>query len=354
MGIKDHLLAKLGYLGTVAVAIRTVVGLLGDLDFIVGEAKQPKWTRPVIDLILAPPSYLILPILFLSVAAIWWDYRNGPVRISSMTPLTIAIFFSLAFVCAWGYYFWDKNQGPIVWIDDENSPLSFTRSGDEPPWVYAFQIKGKSRSSDPIVPVEAFVKSNVDGRKLPLAFGEGALVPVSQRVVAPDGTFILIAVLPSADPKFSGGLPATVFHNQFASFTITFKYEGGAPIERRFSKVEVDRLIEQGTHRMEASRPPGPSLIPKKPHITAKHQTENLAAIETLRNWLNSSVYKVFRTGDSLSANLQLENFAGLRELKSALDNYRNTEIAAFGVESDNFERQFEFVPEIVSRLRTH
>ena len=153
--------------------------------------------------------------------------------------------------------------------DDENSPLSFGRSGDGPTLVDAFQIKGLNRSKDPVSPTRAFIKSNVDGKILPLDLANGgALVPVSDFVIAPNREFTLIATLPSNDSTRTGGLPATVFHREYASFSINFEYDNGEKIERRFEKSKVDRLIEKGNRLMNKNRPLPPSILPKNKPVT--------------------------------------------------------------------------------------
>ena len=223
---------------------------------------------------------IVLAIVGLVLAGREWPSLRilaGSGRGQKVTPFTIALLVSLVAALTWAWYFWDKNRGPIVWIDDENSPLSFTRSGDSPTFVYAFQIKGRNRSSDPINPMDAFVKSNINGTILPLQFNADGR-PVSEKVIAPspNGDFVLIAVLPSTKGPYSGGFTFAEFRRDFGSFTINFTYEGGPPITRRLERAKVNKLLENGDRAIEASRPKPPSLLPKNSPPTPKRAHSKL------------------------------------------------------------------------------
>jgi hypothetical protein len=177
---------------------------------------------------------------------------------SAFLLLAVAVFFAV--FKPWRWF----ATRPFIWTFDINSPLAFGRSGDGPVRIDAFQVKGKNCSNDPVAIDSAIIRSNIDNHELSLQFGGGALVPVNQLVITPQREFVLIAIPPSDEPRYSGGLSVPAFKKRFASFSLLINLSGGRKLERRFDNAEVERILKRGTQTIEAMRPQRPDLMPRQ------------------------------------------------------------------------------------------
>jgi hypothetical protein len=73
---------RLGVSGSVLLlyaAIKSILELLGDIDFILSRWSDPGWVATMIEYIVDPPSWIFWPVVMLGLALIWWDARfNSP------------------------------------------------------------------------------------------------------------------------------------------------------------------------------------------------------------------------------------------------------------------------------------
>lgn len=108
---------------------------------------------------------------------------------------------------------------PISWTEDINSPLSFGRSGDNPPYVYAFQFKCRNTSAEPIVISAASVISMIGGQSIDMK--------VPDKPIPPDGEFVMIGVISAVEGSaMENGLFFDDFRKQFEGFNIGVHVEG--------------------------------------------------------------------------------------------------------------------------------
>lgn len=76
---KRHWRAVLGaatLIGPALQALRWIVTAAGDIDFIVTRAEEPGWVAVVLNFILNPPPWALLPFILIGLALILWDNRR--------------------------------------------------------------------------------------------------------------------------------------------------------------------------------------------------------------------------------------------------------------------------------------
>jgi len=168
----------------------------------------------------------------------WRSAMNWYLVVASIAAL-------VAFASVVGYYI-DASRGPILWdFDSGNAPLGVSRRFGGPLWIDAIQITGRNRSADPISLENAFVRSDLTNRKLQLKYViDGDQVSLDHASIIPQGTFILVSVLPSTDENYSQGVVVDEFRAEFERFTFVVEY-GGQKVVRRFSSSEVDEFLAQ-------------------------------------------------------------------------------------------------------------
>jgi hypothetical protein len=207
---------------------------------------------PMTEFLSYIPPWFYPVALIAGIGLIWWDSKRPKREITvSISPLVAALFVTVLALGTWGWFFYDRSRGPIMWTWDVNLPISLGRSGDFI-GVYAFQMKGLNRSDEPITDIKTFVRSNVTGDVMPLKFTiKGQQVDSDKVTVPPEVSFYLLAVI----PKEGNGISFDEFKNRFGSFTFTFDYNGGSFI-RKFSSGDVEKILANGEayHRAEHKR----------------------------------------------------------------------------------------------------
>jgi hypothetical protein len=135
----------------------------------VGPARRPSTRRIGASGLRNKPKWRSMR---LKLAAIW----RMSVRISRLekvvvSPLTIALVLTTAAV-AWGWYFLDRANGPVIWtFGDGPHPIFGMRGGgSERPFISTLQITGNNRSDEPVSNIDGFLRSNITNKKLPLFF----------------------------------------------------------------------------------------------------------------------------------------------------------------------------------------
>jgi hypothetical protein len=182
-------------------------------------------------------------LILVGVAFIWWDRHRRTKEISvTITPLLASVVLTACALSAWGWYLYDRSQGPVVWTWNEHCPITIGRT-DDVYGVYSFGFSGLNRSDEPISKIKTFIKSNITGETMPLGFAAGQLVPAEKVIIPPGVQFFLHAVLPGGNN--SAGIPFEHFRTDYGRFTFSFEYEGGSFV-RTFNEAEVDRIIESG------------------------------------------------------------------------------------------------------------
>lgn len=130
---------------------------------------------------------------------------------------------------------------------DENSPLSFGRSGDNPPYVFAFQLKCRNTWDKPLEIREAkFSSANAGFSSM-----EGVILwadlEAVKNPIRPEAEFILIAKLPPMrDSGMENGLFLDDFRKQFASFSAQIILKDGSYGYWVFPADEVEAMLAAG------------------------------------------------------------------------------------------------------------
>jgi hypothetical protein len=74
-----HFLSVVGFLSLVPAlfrAIKWIVGLFGDFDFIISRSDEPGWLVPMVNWLLSPPDWAIFASLVVGFALIWADIKR--------------------------------------------------------------------------------------------------------------------------------------------------------------------------------------------------------------------------------------------------------------------------------------
>jgi hypothetical protein len=187
----------------------------------------------MIGFILNPPPWFY-PLAFgIGFILILWDVnRDKRAKIKVERPvnwyLVITVIGGLIFISGIAGFIYDRSLGPITWdFDAAMPPFGVSRGRGEPLWIDAFQITGHNRSDDPINVQSAFVRSDVTNRTLPLTFAvRGEQVPLNEASITPQGSFILVAIIPSTDARKTQGIMVDEFRSEFERFTFVFEYNG--------------------------------------------------------------------------------------------------------------------------------
>lgn len=74
--VRNHLSGLLGGLVLVVPLLRaakSIVGWGGDIDFVLSRSSDPGWVGALLNFLIDPPGYLVLPCIMLGFGLIWWD-----------------------------------------------------------------------------------------------------------------------------------------------------------------------------------------------------------------------------------------------------------------------------------------
>jgi hypothetical protein len=146
---------------------------------------------PMTEILSHIPPWFYPVALIAGIVLIWWDSKRAKREITvSISPLAAALFVTVLALGVWGWFFYDRSRGPIIWTWDVNLPISIGRSGDFI-GVYAFQMKGFNRSDEPITNINTFVRSNITGDVQPLTFTiKGQQIQPDKVTVPPEVSFV--------------------------------------------------------------------------------------------------------------------------------------------------------------------
>lgn len=73
----------LGFVALLPSALKAgkwLVGLGGDIDFVISRSQEPGWVGDMTDWLIDPPSWLHIPLMVLGFALIWWGVRKDVPR----------------------------------------------------------------------------------------------------------------------------------------------------------------------------------------------------------------------------------------------------------------------------------
>jgi hypothetical protein len=133
------------------------------------------------------------------------------------------------------------DEAPITLIEDENSPLSFSKSGSQgQPYVYAFQIKCLNVSDEAIV---------VEGASFSSGVTEQMIAPsLTEKPIPPQHEFVLVGVLPPAVgvPMMENGLYFDDFRKQFGVFSVSIALQGRGTGLWVFDAAKVEEMLAAG------------------------------------------------------------------------------------------------------------
>lgn len=196
------------------------------------------------------PDWFYAVALIVGLVLIWWDFRRPRNAVTVVvTPLAIAGLVTVLALAAWGWYLFDRAQGPIVWTygDGPHPIFAMRGGGTERPLITAFQITGHNRSSGP-VNVNGNLRSNITNESLPLFFRvDGAFVRTDQTNGVPAHADFMIIVPFTDNPTLYDTLLMSTadFLARFGDLTLTVTMDGRrSPYTRRFTPAELEKTID--------------------------------------------------------------------------------------------------------------
>ena len=77
--LRKHWIALFGLLPLIPASFKGVLALItwgGDIDFVVSQKQDPGWVGQMINWLIDPPGWAILPLLSLGLACIFLDSRR--------------------------------------------------------------------------------------------------------------------------------------------------------------------------------------------------------------------------------------------------------------------------------------
>lgn len=94
MRVFRHAFAAFGVLTLCVPAFKAakwVIGLGGDVDFILSRSKDPDWVGRMLTLLIEAPGWLVLLLLVTGVFLIVWDNRRSRAKITPKFPAVLQI-----------------------------------------------------------------------------------------------------------------------------------------------------------------------------------------------------------------------------------------------------------------------
>jgi hypothetical protein len=170
---------------------------------------------------------------------------------------------------AWGWYFLDRANGPIIWtFGDGPHPIFGMRGGSsERPFISTLQITGNNRTDEPVSNIDGFLRSNITNKTLPLFFQiNGKYVrTIDTNGVPPHADFMIIVPFTDDQAKFETiAIPSDQFLSEYGDLTLSVMFDGrGSPYVRNFPRQELARVIDEFEKSLRDSNQ-------RKPTITLK------------------------------------------------------------------------------------
>jgi hypothetical protein len=203
------------------------------------------------------------------IGFIWWDRYRGKKEISvTITPMLASIILTVCALTAWGWFFYDRAKGPIIWtFGDGPHPLFDMRGdGNGRVMVHRFQFTGTNRSDQPIMNVDGSLRSNLTNEEIPLFFDESGQYfrAIDTRGIPARHNFMLIAPFSHgpAPQDFSLTISNAELLDRFGDATLTVTFDGaGSPFTRRFTREELAAPIDEYLRSTQGKSPP--RIIPK-------------------------------------------------------------------------------------------
>lgn len=198
----------------------------------------------VTDLVAYLPLWFYPLALVVGVLLLWWDSRRTKREVTiEITPLAAAAVATILAAGCWGWFAYDRWRGPIEWNFNVGSPVTWQKVEGHPLWIGGFQVMGRNRWDEPVLPIEAYIRSEINGHVEPLLLDGGAgYGPVGKVAIPGNVAFTLRAPLHPTPPQAQGQLLVGDFLKTYGRFTLVFKYEGGQSV-RRFSEDDVSKII---------------------------------------------------------------------------------------------------------------
>lgn len=212
------------------------------------------------------PSWFYLVALIVGLGLIWWDTRRPWKEITvSISPLAAALVISALALGAWGWFFYDRSRGPIVWVTSTGSPIGFQKAVGAPLLVSGFYLIGNNKTDRPVTFKDAYLRSDNTDQTVRFKIGvPGEDITPEEATLQPLGNINMYGRYPAPDAE-QVGISIDRFRSEFGRFTFHVEYSDGRIYERHYSASEVDDLIKQADehHSKLLSKAPG---IIRKPN----------------------------------------------------------------------------------------
>jgi hypothetical protein len=234
------------------------LGILAIALALFGAFAQYRWH----DMPPAVTNGALLLAALLGAWAIWvlLPKRAFPKRVFRVnTYLIVAGIFAACSIGAVVGYWIDWHRGPIQW--DLAFPLDLSKPTNGPWTVGGFQISGVNNSDDPVRVKDAYIRSDITSRIVPLVVGVlGGEINASNAVIKPQAEVRFWGKYPADN---SGRVPLETALQEFGRFTFVFEYEDGRTYQRHFNQNDIDVMMARLD---EASRnaDKGPGVVRKQ------------------------------------------------------------------------------------------
>ena len=68
------------FLPAIWKGIKVVIGIGGDVDFVVSKVAHPGWVGKMVGMLLNPPAWALVPLILAGLLLIWWDVHRPQAR----------------------------------------------------------------------------------------------------------------------------------------------------------------------------------------------------------------------------------------------------------------------------------
>lgn len=230
MWLVRHLLSVFGFILWAPVifrGVKSIVGFGGDLDFLLSRAQEPGWVGVVLTWMLAPPDWLLLPLIVLGGFLIWldvnrpWAPKPKPAQIMvecfrDTYPKTVPLGEQIYDIDFW----WEAGQGRTIGMGHR---VSVPNAPDAPDWYAknAYRCDITNFGPEPIFDVVMTFIASLN-EVVPQSTGQ----TIGREVYAGEWTVRIPKILPGRDGRFCLYLLNTGLHHAEVAIPTSASYVG--------------------------------------------------------------------------------------------------------------------------------